>query len=275
MFSLLLVLVLPCLLFLIQTDVCLIQAKEETISSHAKESQVPCDECYLYLAPSSINGAGIGVYVTKAFKKGEIILSSDYATTIPIIDPYQDPTHRRWTSFFNNYIWAQPSGASNELKYEAEHVIDLQLGLGAFPNSHSFLYNLAFQISSSPYDDEGHDTSKHPGSGAFSYHKGRTFTASRDINAGEELFLDYGDRFLDSRTYLSNVPRKNDFLVAAQLIKGMKPEIDNTFGLIDSINVANVTFDIDEMKDTFIGKYVLLLLIVKIHGSSNTCKTKP
>ena len=97
-----------------------------------------------------------------------------------------------------------------------------------------------------------------PGSGAISYHTGRTFMATRNIEAGEELFVgrspfitistrfihcstwiyyalltywinflhakDYGDDWLNNRkgTSLDNIPRERDYKAAASTLFRLK-----------------------------------------------------
>ena len=243
------------------------QAAEENLlkfcnSSLVEKSDdavVSCNECYLYFAPSSIHGAGMGVYVTKSFRQGEVISSSDYGSIIPIIDPYKHPNHRKWTSLVNYYAWTQPTAASDELEYEAERVNDIQLGVGCFPNSHSYLHNLGFVLPNITYDD---NLEQHEGSGAFSYHRGREFIALRDIEAGEELFLDYGDRFLDSRKTLSNVPRKSDFEAAAKLVKSIKRDLDRTLELLlTSIERKHNTLLIADLKKGIVGMYSRIIFM--------------
>mmetsp|Transcript_26573 Transcript_26573/g.57657 ORF Transcript_26573/g.57657 Transcript_26573/m.57657 type:complete len:503 (-) Transcript_26573:37-1545(-) len=59
-----------------------------------------------------------------------------------------------------------------------------------------------------------------PGAGAFSYHNSFAMGASRDIEAGEELFADYGEGYLDSRSHeevYRAIPRENDFDLAATI----------------------------------------------------------
>ena len=210
-----------------------------------KKGRDAAANCNIYLAPSSIEGAGMGVYVTRSFQKGELIMSSDYGNTIPIVDPYVNPNHSKWTRLFNNYVWTQPTGASNDLKYEAETVIDLQLGLGIFPNSHSVLHNLGFTFPKTTYEEESFDSSP-LGSGAFTRHKGRNFVASRFIQEGEELFLNYGDSFLDTRPSLSHVPRKNDFVTASNIIIAIKSDLDKIVSLL-SRGVIQSSMIVDEL----------------------------
>jgi hypothetical protein len=94
----------------------------------ATNASTDSEDCYLFLAPSSIPGAGMGIFSTKSFGKGSAILSSDYGPLIPI--PDGNAVHDHWIGLFNNYIWGQYSGASDQLWYEAEAVTDFQPGLG-------------------------------------------------------------------------------------------------------------------------------------------------
>lgn len=95
-------------------------AKDSLISSES--------DCYLFLAPSSIPGAGMGIFSTKDFEKGSTLLAEDYGPLIPI--PDGNAVHDHWIGLFNNYIWGHFSGASDQLWYEAEAVTDFQPGLG-------------------------------------------------------------------------------------------------------------------------------------------------
>jgi hypothetical protein len=69
-------------------------------------------------------------------------------------------------------------------------------------------------------------TPEGPGLGAVSEYVGRTFTAERDIDAGDELFLDYGEQYLEDRSPdMDFVPRRADFEMAAGIIKSLSFEI--------------------------------------------------
>lgn len=68
--------------------------------------------------------------------------------------------------------------------------------------------------------------SEGPGAGAVSSYVGRIFKANRDINAGDELFLDYGNQYLDDRSPdMDFVPRSSDFEMAAGVVKSISAEI--------------------------------------------------
>ncbi len=77
-----------------------------------------------------------------------------------------------------------------------------------------------------PYDDTILDRFKDPGAGAFSYHGGYTFEATRDIEAGQEIFADYGESWLDSRegTFADFVPREKDFDEGSRVFTKMQKE---------------------------------------------------
>lgn len=75
-----------------------------------------------------------------------------------------------------------------------------------------------------PYDDSLIGTTSNPGAGAFSYHGGRTIVAGTDIEAGEELFLDYGLDYRDDDYeghWFEHVPRSRDFRVGGDIMENV------------------------------------------------------
>uniref|UniRef100_A0A7S4VCM2 SET domain-containing protein n=1 Tax=Ditylum brightwellii TaxID=49249 RepID=A0A7S4VCM2_9STRA len=81
--------------------------------------------------------------------------------------------------------------------------------LGALPNAHLGLFNIKEKEDDIIYNDSMLHRSIDPGAGAFSYHA-RTWVASMDIDAGEEIFIDYSDAYFN-REKLKHAPRKTDF----------------------------------------------------------------
>jgi hypothetical protein len=187
-------------------------------------STTETEECYLYLAPSSIQGAGMGVFSTRKINKGSTILSSDYGPLIPIIDGHA--VHDHWIGLFNNYIWSHFSMAPDELWYEAEVVTDFQPGLGIFPNYHPYLVNLGAALADNATFSTAEENSKSgPGVGAYSEYVGRSFFAMEDIEEGDELFLDYGEQFLNDRSPLmDDIPRSFDYEMAGRIIENILKE---------------------------------------------------
>eukprot|EP00557_Chaetoceros_sp_GSL56_P000860 CAMPEP_0176500726 /NCGR_PEP_ID=MMETSP0200_2-20121128/13742_1 /TAXON_ID=947934 /ORGANISM="Chaetoceros sp., Strain GSL56" /LENGTH=770 /DNA_ID=CAMNT_0017899487 /DNA_START=430 /DNA_END=2742 /DNA_ORIENTATION=- len=203
------------------------------MTTSTAETPTKEDSCYLYLAPSSIPGAGMGVFSTRPFSRGSTILASDYGPLIPIIDG--NAVHDHWLQLFNNYIWGHFSMAPDQLWYEAESVTDYQLGLGIFPNYHPFLINIGAELAENVTyytdDDEDNDHDEqentHCGSsltaarmGAYSDYVGRSFFTIADIQAGDELFLDYGEQYLNDRSpYMDRIPRSLDYEMAGQIVE--------------------------------------------------------
>jgi hypothetical protein len=132
-----------------------------------------------------------------------------------------------WIAVWDNYWWGR--GVPDHVNYFAgSDIVDYQIAFGALPNSKSFisfylivmppciylspclpvsdqlaplphflghcmLDSLHSQYPKPPYDDSLVSRSQgDPGVGAFSYSMGREFAVTREMKAGEELFLNYG-----------------------------------------------------------------------------------
>jgi hypothetical protein len=80
------------------------------------------------------------------------------------------------------------------------------------------------QHTSGGYDDTILNRFSDPGAGAFSYYEGQKFLATREIRAGEELFTNYGENWLDTRegTFADKIPRKDDYVKAAQILSRLR-----------------------------------------------------
>ena len=157
------------------------------------ESSPNEDSCSLYLAPSTIPNTGFGVFTTKAFKEGSIILSPD-APGVIVIDLESNQPDRNspnWGHY--NYWW----GTDEEADYEAVECSSVIVTLGSLPNSHLYLRNI--QVNDMKYDDTVADRLKDPEAGAFSYYETFSFGATRDIEAGEEVFANYGLSWFEGR----------------------------------------------------------------------------
>lgn len=62
-------------------------------------------------------------------------------------------------------------------------------------------------------------SSQSPGVGAFTPYHDRAFEATRDIPAGQELFVNYGENYFSSRTKYSSVPLSKDYEEADSIIR--------------------------------------------------------
>jgi len=197
--------------------------RDDTASTISSTSNT----CSLYLAPSSIPGAGLGVYTGKDLPAGEPILGGDTGDSeepynvagdafVPIEDVYKTIPYRGQQLFLSwlGYVWpAYPdafyhsSGKSFPAIPDSHYKVDEGLntatsveffddeeerisvfapGIASLVNSHPHQTNILKDDGMDRKDDE-----VERGQAYTPYH-GVTFSASRDVLAGSELFLDYG-----------------------------------------------------------------------------------
>jgi hypothetical protein len=195
------------------------------------EEENPCN---LYLAPSSIPNGGYGVFTARSLNKGDIILEND-GPDILGVDPNQfEGPH---TKLLDHVWWSWEGGMSDTMAMDSlGGATDFQIMLGALPNFHTFLSNIHHAVPDFVYDDRMADRTKDPGAGAFSYYKGKIFSAGRNIAAGEELFLHYGeDWFDDGSSDWDFVPRRADFERDGARLEQLAKELKQQQGIKDKL----------------------------------------
>jgi hypothetical protein len=144
------------------------------------------DKCGVWVGLSSLPGTGIGMYAGKEFRVGDVLLPVG-DIVIPIVDEDEE-------SFFlwDEYTWnAAFFGMSN---MGMEEVDAASPGFGAAANSFMDFVN-ADEDDNSAYEDHELHRSKNAEAGAFSYWHSRMTKANQRIQAGQELFVSYGDRW--------------------------------------------------------------------------------
>lgn len=157
-----------------------------TNSSEVLENQPPV-ECGIWLAPSTINGAGLGMFAGKDFDESEEILPSG-DSVVSIIDYPQHTSANskaHVTFLWDEYVW---NAAALGLGYEGRFEVNVASpGLGSAANSFLPIYNVDewYPVK----DSVGLHRSKDPGVGAFSLHHNRKSTAKTEILRGQELFV--------------------------------------------------------------------------------------
>jgi hypothetical protein len=121
---------------------------------------------------------------------------------------------------------------------------------GAYANAASFgigaAVNCFFPLNNAKdndgqYDNVGLHRSKDPGAGAFTPYHGRTGEATQDIQAGQEIFVNYGTRYFTSRmkTY-GPIPLPQDYADADQLLRDSYVQMqDTTFNVTDRVNLES------------------------------------
>mmetsp|Transcript_24210 Transcript_24210/g.57476 ORF Transcript_24210/g.57476 Transcript_24210/m.57476 type:complete len:665 (+) Transcript_24210:54-2048(+) len=172
---------------------------------HDRESESESESsnpCLLYLAESTIPGAGLGMFAGKDFNEGELVgRVGDPAFPTVDQDWHNSPegasvTRHNWDYHWPlvNYDWNPPDIGMDE---EGEDVSATVTGFGAAPNCHFRLLNV--DEHGAVYDGAGLDRYTSPGAGAFTPWFNRSSTAANDIDAGSELFVDYGTNWFISR----------------------------------------------------------------------------
>jgi hypothetical protein len=173
------------------------------LTSGGESSCSAASKCGLYLAPSTIPGAGLGLFAGNEKHPGDIIGPGDVA--IPLIDIKYHAgrkgdavgTNRtnRLFNMFEDYQWA---GKFMGMKQESDDESDSDQGvtahvpgLDAVINCHLGLLNVGKAV---PMYSEGEGITRYtsPGAGAITpYFNGTTYVEEY-IPAGGELFKFYG-----------------------------------------------------------------------------------
>ena len=188
---------------------------------YAVQEYTPQEECGLYLAPSSIPGAGLGMYSgSKAYIKHELV--SDGDIMIPEWDMDFNNGDDDYYNLWNEYTWSASMIAG--LEDDAEDVAFVSLaspGFGAAINCMLPLIN----VQDEHWEEEvlrmtrSGVTSDSPGAGAFTTITGRRFVAKKAIEPFSELYANYGEEYFAGRSAYNSVPFKKHYGMADHLIK--------------------------------------------------------
>lgn len=185
-------------------------------------NEQPPLECELYLAESTIPGAGFGLFSGVAKNAGEYVGNGDKA--IPLIDVYWH--NGGYMEFFNptaDYVW---DGSAMGMKLELFDPNDVSAfwpGIDAMVNCHYGLLNL--EKAMPIYDEAGVHRSLHHGAGGISNYEasdGGSSYVSRDIPAGGELFKGYGDHWFTHRPHLGQLPIQSSYATSLMLMSHTK-----------------------------------------------------
>jgi len=203
--------------------------KEETTKKTAiHEVSDNRSTCSIWLAPSSVRDVkGMGVYTTRDILKGDDLLKGPDGPSILVVDYHlnvegRDSTREKWIELWDEYWWGR--GVADHVTFQAHQVMDYQITFGSLPNHHCILDTLTHDYPDDAYDETMSGGKQDgPQHGAFSYQRGRKFRASRDIDEGEEIFLNYGycDRDpedeVDPGNWKTAVRMPDDYRKASQI----------------------------------------------------------
>lgn len=152
------------------------------------------DECGLYLAPSTIEGAGLGIFTTRPRSIGDTVGYGE--VVIPMVEvAFYNGNKEDLFNPFSNYYWR---GSEKGLfDVVADHRIDevqgFVPGLDAAINCNLALINV--ENSGSRFDNSGLNRNKDPMAGAMTAYHTTPSPIIQNIPAGGELFKFYGDQW--------------------------------------------------------------------------------
>lgn len=155
-------------------------------------------ECGMYLAESAIPHSGLGMYTAREIRKDERIFYGDVAVQVEDIfdnnrlhEIYhgRQYVHREW--LLEHYFWTAESSLA---QYDAGFIESMVPGFGMLANSHTGLHNAAMRI---PIQTTDLHRSMDPGAGASTTYHDVYYVAEKDMLAGEEIFVEYGDNYFD------------------------------------------------------------------------------
>jgi len=156
--------------------------------------RVPND-CKLVMAPSNIGGWG--VFTLSPFEKGESVID-DGDVIIHISDTNTQHAHKMKRLIWD-YLW---DGQESNGHYEGiSRVFTASTGMGTLCNSGTLNNHNLMHTQQQSVDDGGLTRGKSPGAGATTHHYNSTFLLTRNVEAGEELLLQYGDGWLKERGF--------------------------------------------------------------------------
>jgi len=187
------------------------------------EEYNPLQECGLYLAPSSIPGAGLGMYAgSKPYGINELVSDSDLMVPTWDLDYHNggEEYHHLW----DEYTWSASMfpGMLDDTE-DVGATSTISSGFGAAINCMMPLVNVGdeddwkggsggYRLTTSGI------SSKSPGAGAFTPMTGRRFSATEHIQPFSELYASYGEGYFNGRLVYDFVPFDRHYTRADELI---------------------------------------------------------
>lgn len=173
-------------------------------SSSDQQNNRASDECTLVMAPSGLENGGWGIFTLTSRVKDEIL--NNYGdVVIQITDP-NPHTAAGMSRLIWDYVW---EGQLISGHYEGFHrVYSAVPGFGSLTNGRTKGYNV---VGGQPLQDNlGMDRGLSPGAGAFTHYGNYTWMSSKDLDAGDELFVNYGGDWMKERSLHDGTVWKRD-----------------------------------------------------------------
>jgi hypothetical protein len=197
----------------------LVLATDEVMATILTDAEQEPWKCGLYLAESIIPGAGLGLFTTQSYKNGER-LKVPADILIPFGADGEDDD--AVMGALANYHWDSLVEAHhlNQVN-EGTYWCDFVSGFGSVAN-HDAHYENAYHTArdaDGPLYDRVHRAN--PGSDAYTPFHHLPADAMKDIKAGAELLISYGDNYFSHRDYglYLGVPDESSYDKARFLMK--------------------------------------------------------
>lgn len=161
----------------------------QVVADVATSEETVKPKCGLYLAPSSIPGAGLGMYAgDRIYREKDTVTLGDVVIPISEYDWNNEGGDFEGDSFlWDEYTWN--SYVFTDMEEEGEDgdlIMVASPGVGAAANSYLSLVNIedTYTKTSRPVPEDS------PGVGANTLFWGREFFATEEIPAGGEIFVE-------------------------------------------------------------------------------------
>jgi len=157
-----------------------------------EKSLIANSNCNMFLATSSIPNSGLGLFTAIDIPKHIPIARPDIVIQVPDSHPAYDFNLKIW---LNDYAWdGSESGGQNE---GLTRVSSAMPGVAMLANGHPEGYNaLPFKPT---VDEADLPRTTSPGSGAISHYYNFSFYSQAAIQAGNEIFVNYGRSWFEER----------------------------------------------------------------------------
>mmetsp|Transcript_2891 Transcript_2891/g.6202 ORF Transcript_2891/g.6202 Transcript_2891/m.6202 type:complete len:776 (+) Transcript_2891:233-2560(+) len=218
------------------------------IKTTATSSTMAHIECGVYLAPSSIPGAGLGMYVgNRTIQEGTAVTDEDIL--IPIIErTWHNEKHLTEKNFlWDEYIWNSNIFPFTEPEIGLDLLDDMQMvspGVGSAANCYLTMVNVVDNDIKVSREGLLNDS---PGQGAFSIYHGRSFRATNEMEPGQEIFVNYGEEYFGHREHIYGIlPMQDDFDAADEILKIAQSLTIYNDGIVATAEDEDATDEDDE-----------------------------
>ena len=157
-------------------------------SSHALD-EFTDPKCGIYLAPSTIPMAGLGVFAGDTYyAKDDVVTKGDLV--LSVVDYYWNNQGGPYEDDF--FLWDEYSWHSSmfpgmeEESHGTDSISGISPGVGALPNHYATMSNIYYEETVMGRVVDANS----PGIGANTLYDGREFYATTNIPPGRELFLE-------------------------------------------------------------------------------------